>query len=116
MLAQSLPKSPKNSLYSSTVVLNPNRLFNTSEETPFKDLVKTYDEVFSPCISGYNGKSGTCMVEVNIGPNLPPQPRISCGPRAAERALRPIGLINSPSPWPLYGCPLHRPQNNLSVF
>lgn len=75
MLAQSLPKSPKNSLYSSTVVLNPNRLFNTSEETPFKDLVKTYDEVFSPCISGYNGKSGTCMVEVNIGPNLPPQPK-----------------------------------------
>ena len=43
------------------------------EEREFKKLLSTYDEVFGPENSTYNGHSGACYVQVNVGPNLPPQ-------------------------------------------
>ena len=60
--------------YSSPVQVNPDGDILTTEDTQrFRNLVEQYDEVFNPLISRYNGKSGECYVEVNMGPNPPPQ-------------------------------------------
>ena len=63
----------KLSSYSSAVDLNPDGIMTKVEEDRFRKVLSTYDEVFSPVTSTYNGYSGTCQVKVNIGPNLPPQ-------------------------------------------
>ena len=39
----------------------------------FQEVNNTYDEVFNPRISKYNGASGPLTAVVNIGPVLPPQ-------------------------------------------
>lgn len=59
--------------YSSMVQLNPDSVLSKGECEQFSDVLKMYDEVFNPTISTYNGKSGTCMVEVNMGPHPPVQ-------------------------------------------
>ena len=64
---------PKNADHSASIHVNPNQELNTIDEHSFKNLVKTYDKVFSPVTSHYNGKMGPCFVEVNIGESLPPQ-------------------------------------------
>lgn len=63
----------KNSDYSAPVQVNPDKTLSPSDECAFKQLLKTYDEVFSPVTSTYNGKFGACFVEVNMGTSLPPQ-------------------------------------------
>ena len=63
----------KMSDFTSAVDFNPDKLLTSSTVGSFKHLLKTYDEVFSPVTSTYNGKMGACFVEVNIGKNLPPQ-------------------------------------------
>jgi predicted aspartyl protease len=63
----------KTSDHSSSVQVNPDKMLSASEEFKFRQLLKTYDQVFSPVTSTYNGKFGKCFVEVNIGNNLPPQ-------------------------------------------
>ena len=65
------PKKFEN--YSAKVTLNPDKLLSVEEELSFKQMLSTYDTVFDPTISTYNGKSGPCYVEVNMGQNLPPQ-------------------------------------------
>ena len=70
---QAEPKVCKNIKYTNAVNLNPDKLFNDSDSSKYKDLLLTYDHVFSPVNSTYNGYSGTCKVKINIGPNLPPQ-------------------------------------------
>jgi hypothetical protein len=67
------PKPKKHSLFSSQVSLNPDNLLSKSEEDSIRNTLSTYDTVFNPVISVYNGRSGPCYVEVNIGKNLPPQ-------------------------------------------
>ena len=60
--------------YSAPVLVNPDGSILNAEETQmFRALVEQYDEVFNPTIGKYNGKSGACFVEVNMGPNPPPQ-------------------------------------------
>ena len=63
----------KNSKYSTNVVLNQDKILKPTEELPLNDLLNTYDKVFSPVTSHYNGKMGPCFVEVNMGESLPPQ-------------------------------------------
>ena len=63
----------KTSDYSDNVNLNPHKILSGTDETPFKYVLKTYDNVFSPVTSHYNGKRGPCFVEVNMGESLPPQ-------------------------------------------
>ena len=63
----------KTSDHSEPVQINPDKTLSASEESKFRQLLKTYDQVFSPVTSTYNGKFGQCFVEVNIGKNLPPQ-------------------------------------------
>ena len=65
--------SKKTSLYSSPVVLNPDGILSPEEAAKFTSVLKSYDDVFNPAISTYNGKSGKCFVEVNMGPQPPPQ-------------------------------------------
>ena len=71
-----LPKTSrqgKPTSFSSGVNLNQDGVMSKAEEKLFLDLLTTYDEVFAPVTSTYNGYSGTCKVKVNIGPNPPPQ-------------------------------------------
>ena len=68
-----IPHVRKSELYSKLVKLNPEAVLSKEEESNIKELMISYDEVFNPTISKYNGKSGNCVVEVNMGKNLPPQ-------------------------------------------
>ena len=52
----------KSSEYSSNVNLNPDGIMSIDEEREFKKLLSTYDEVFGPVNSTYNGHSGACYV------------------------------------------------------
>ena len=63
----------KTNPYSSAVNLNPDGVLSPEESNKFRSLLNQYDEVFNPKISKYNQKSGKCYVEVNMGPNPPPQ-------------------------------------------
>ena len=44
-----------------------------SYRTKFRNLVKTFDEVFSPELPGYNGAFGKFEATINMGPVQPPQ-------------------------------------------
>ena len=68
-----ISKPSKAAKFSDTLVFNPDSILTKEEETAFRKLITTYDSVFSPELVRYNGKSGACYVEVNIGPNLPIQ-------------------------------------------
>lgn len=70
-LTASNPSKP--SLFSSNVVLNRDIILPKPDEQDISNILKTYDTVFDPKPSTYNGKSGPCYVEVNLGKNLPPQ-------------------------------------------
>ena len=65
--------SAKKSDFSALVSLNPDKILPPSDEAAFRNLLRTYDQVFSPVTSTYNGNMGPCFVEVNIGKNIPPQ-------------------------------------------
>ena len=59
--------------YSNAVKLNPDKVLSDAESSLFKELLIEYDEVFNPKLSQYNGHSGPCFVEVNMGDTPPPQ-------------------------------------------
>ena len=70
---QQLIPSKKIEDYSTPVQVNPDGVLNNEDESKFRALIKQYDEVFNPKVSTYNGKSGACFVQVNMGPIPPPQ-------------------------------------------
>ena len=59
--------------FSTPTKVNPDKILSPSTEVLFKDTLLEYDNVFNPRISCYNGHSGPCAVEVNMGPTKPPQ-------------------------------------------
>ena len=61
--------------YSTSVTLNADNILTPTAETQFRDLLLEYDDVFNPNISQYNGRSGRCSVDINIGHIQPPQRR-----------------------------------------
>ena len=72
------PSSPvmskkKTSPYSTPVQIDPDGLLSTEEKSKFRRLVEMYDDVFDPKIGVYNNHSGQLYVEVNMGPEPPPQ-------------------------------------------
>lgn len=69
---QVLP-AKKSTCYSLPVQVNPDGVLTAEESSPFRSLLNQYDEVFNPVISRYNGYSGAVFVEVNMGPQPPPQ-------------------------------------------
>ena len=83
----SKPKHDKKVLpYSTPVHLNTDKVLSPSSEVLFKDTLKEYDNVFNPRISRYNGHSGHCSVEVNMGSTKPPQ-RKGCVPMYTKTNL-----------------------------
>ena len=59
--------------YSAAASLDPDNILGQDIYDKFAQVNRTYDEVFNPAISRYNGKSGNIEAIVNIGPTLPPQ-------------------------------------------
>lgn len=66
-----LPK--KMNKFTSAVQVNPDKIISEESSTQFTSILDMYEEVFDPSVGTYNGKSGTCNVEVNMGKQLPPQ-------------------------------------------
>ena len=66
-------KVNKLDLYSKSVTLNSDGVLCAEDESSAKKILSTYDSVFNPTISKYNGRYGNVFVEVNMGRNLPPQ-------------------------------------------
>ena len=68
------PVKPKSSLpFSSSVSIDPDNILSEDLRVKFRQLLQTYDRVFNPDITGYNGAAGPIQVSVNIGPVQPPQ-------------------------------------------
>ena len=59
--------------YSSAVSLDPDHSLSDDMRQKFTELHRTYDHVFNPTITKYNGACGKIEGTVNMGPVLPPQ-------------------------------------------
>ena len=68
-----IPKNTSSDNYSEDIKLDPDNLLPKSVKDQFKQLHHTYNMVFNPAISKYNGKSGDIKATVNMGPTMPPQ-------------------------------------------
>ncbi|CAH3035332.1 unnamed protein product, partial [Porites lobata] len=68
------PVKPKSSLpFSSSVSIDPDNILPEDLRVRFRQLLQTYDRIFDPDITGYNGAAGPILASVNIGPVQPPQ-------------------------------------------
>ena len=68
------PVKPKSPLpFSSSVSIDPDNILSEDLRVKLRQLLQTYDRVFNPDISGYNGAAGPIQASVNIGPVQPPQ-------------------------------------------
>lgn len=59
--------------HSEPVRLDPDGILSPNEHTSFLALLKEFDNVFDPAITGYNGAVGHLEGVVNMGPVQPPQ-------------------------------------------
>ena len=73
VVVSQLITTKKSTDYSASVNVNPDKVLSKEEEDKVSSLLHKYDEVFNPEHTMYNGKSGPCFVEVNMGKTLPPQ-------------------------------------------
>ena len=53
--------------------VDPDKILPTPMQHSFRNLLETYDDVFDPTITGYNGAAGPFEAVVNMGPVQPPQ-------------------------------------------
>lgn len=67
------PVSGNTSSYSAEVSVDPDSQLSPSQQAQFHTILKTYDDVFSPDLPGYNGSAGPFKAVVNMGPVQPPQ-------------------------------------------
>ena len=66
------PLKPTSSLpFSSSVSINPNNILPKVLHVKFRQLLQTYDRIFDPDITGYNGTAGPILASVKIGPVQP---------------------------------------------
>ena len=71
-------KTPVKSIsgpFSKLIEVDPEGLVSYEDRQEFHNINLEYDEVFSPTIGRYNGKSGPFQHVINMGPDLPPQQR-----------------------------------------
>ena len=61
------------SRHSEAIKIDPDSMIPESYRTKFHNLVKSFDEVFSPELPGYNGAFGKFEATINNGPVRPPQ-------------------------------------------
>ena len=71
--SQTSSEPAKLELYTSTVSVDPDNILPDSSQVEFGNLLREYDDVFSPKITGYNGAIGKFEATVNMGPVLPQQ-------------------------------------------
>ena len=71
MLQFTKPKSTRP--FSATIQVDPGHQLTQAQINQVNKIHKTYDDVFNPEISKYNGASGNIEAVVNMGPTLPPQ-------------------------------------------
>ena len=62
-------------LHSQPVSIDPSNIFNADQCSEIKDIHSTFDNVFGPVTTGYNGSFGPIQAVVNMGPTPPPQRR-----------------------------------------
>ena len=67
------PPKPATSKHSAAVRVDPDNLLPPEVQTEFRALLDTFDTVFDPNFSGYNGAAGPFEAKVNMGPVMPPQ-------------------------------------------
>ena len=60
-------------MHCATVSVVPDKILPTPMQNSFRNLLETYDDVFDPTITGYNGAVGPFKAVVNMGPVQPPQ-------------------------------------------
>ena len=53
--------------------IDPDNILSEDLRVKLRQLLQTYDRVFNPDITGYNGAAGTIQASVNIGHVQPPQ-------------------------------------------
>ena len=77
------PVKPKSSLpFSSSVSIDPDNILPEDLHLKLQQILQTYDRVFDPDITGYNGAAGPIQASVNIGPVQPPPPPPMKRPRS----------------------------------
>ena len=59
--------------FSAGIAIDPDNILSDEMRRQFNDLILSYDHVFNPAISKYNGQSGNIQGVVNMGPVMPPQ-------------------------------------------
>ena len=52
--------------------IDPDNTLPEDLRVTFRQLLQTYDRIFDPDITGYNGAAGSILASVNIGPVQPP--------------------------------------------
>ncbi|XP_070576935.1 uncharacterized protein [Ptychodera flava] len=71
------PTQPRNTrtdvTHSTSIRLDPDNQLSHSQLAEFRKIHQDFDDVFNPCIKGYNGASGPFQAVVNMGPVQPPQ-------------------------------------------
>ena len=60
-------------MHSATVSVDPDKSLPTPMQNSFRNLLETYNDVFDPTITGYNGAAGPFEAVVNMGPVQLPQ-------------------------------------------
>ena len=55
-------------MHSATVSVDPHNILPSPMQNSFRNLLETYDDVFDPTITGYNGATGPFEAVVNMGP------------------------------------------------
>ena len=53
--------------------IDPDNILSEDLRVKLRHLLQTYDRVFNPDLTGYNGAAGPIQASVNIGPVQPPQ-------------------------------------------
>ena len=67
--------NPVNKPLSDAVVVDPSEVLTDSERQQFREANLEFDDIFSPKLGCYNGKSGPFSHVITMGPSLPPQRR-----------------------------------------
>ena len=73
LTTSSTPHHQPPTMHSATVSVDPDNMLSKPTQQSFRSLLETYDDVFDPTITGYNGAAGPFEAVVNMGPVQPPQ-------------------------------------------
>ena len=116
--------SPQTASISTSVSLDPDKLFTPDMRTKFSALLEEYHSAFDPNFPGYNGAAGPFTAKVNMGPVEPPQrkerlPQYACDKLVELQQkfdeLETIGVFKRPEDIDINCCQI-LPYNSLDNF